>query len=29
VAKTTQGLKGKMLKKKFVLSIESWFFHFF
>jgi hypothetical protein len=32
VAKTSQGLKGRVLRKKFVLSIESWvftFFHFF
>jgi hypothetical protein len=29
VVKTTQGLKGKVLKKKFVLLIESWVFTFF
>jgi hypothetical protein len=29
VAKTAQGLKGKVLKKNFVLPIESWFFTFF
>jgi hypothetical protein len=29
VAETTQGLKGRVLKKKFVLPIESWFFTFF
>jgi hypothetical protein len=29
VAKTAQGLKGRVLRKKFVLPIESWFFHFF
>jgi hypothetical protein len=28
-AKTTQGLKGRVLRKEFVLSIESWFFIFF
>jgi hypothetical protein len=26
VAETAQGLKGRVLRKKFVLSIESWFF---
>jgi hypothetical protein len=26
VAKTAQGLKGRVLRKKFVLLIESWFF---
>jgi hypothetical protein len=29
VAKTTQGLKGRVLRKKFVLPIESWFLTFF
>jgi hypothetical protein len=29
VAKIAQGLKGKVLRKKFVLPIESWFFTFF
>jgi hypothetical protein len=29
VAETAQGLKGKVLKKKFFLPIESWFFTFF
>jgi hypothetical protein len=29
VAETAQGLKGKVLRKKFVLPIESWFFTFF
>jgi hypothetical protein len=29
MAKTAQGLKGKVLRKKFVLPIESWFFTFF
>jgi hypothetical protein len=29
VAQTTHGLKGRVLKKKFVLSIKSWFFNFF
>jgi hypothetical protein len=29
VAKTAQGLKGRVLKKKFVLPIESWIFTFF
>jgi hypothetical protein len=29
VAKTAQGLKDKVLRNKFVLSIESWFFTFF
>jgi hypothetical protein len=32
VAKTAQGLNGMVLRKKFVLPIESWFFtflHFF
>jgi hypothetical protein len=29
VAKIAQGLKGKVLRKNFVLSIESWFFTFF
>jgi hypothetical protein len=29
VAKTAQGLKGKVLRKKFILPIESWFFTFF
>jgi hypothetical protein len=29
VVKTAQGLKGKVLKKKFVLPIEPWFFTFF
>jgi hypothetical protein len=29
VAKTTQGLKGRVLRKTFTMSIESWFFTFF
>jgi hypothetical protein len=29
VAKTAQGLKDRVLKKKFVLSIESWDFTIF
>jgi hypothetical protein len=29
VARTAQGLKDKVLRKKFVLSIESWFSTFF
>ena len=29
VAKIVQGLKGMVLRKKFVSSIESWFSHFF
>jgi hypothetical protein len=29
VAKVAQGLKGRVLRKKFVLPIESWFFTFF
>jgi hypothetical protein len=29
VAKTTQWLKGRVLRKKLVLPIESWFFTFF
>jgi hypothetical protein len=29
VAQIAQGLKGMVLKKKFVLPIESWFFTFF
>jgi hypothetical protein len=29
VAKSAQGLKGRVLRKKFVLPIESWFFTFF
>jgi hypothetical protein len=32
VAETARGLKGRVLRKKFVLPIESWiftFFHFF
>jgi hypothetical protein len=29
VAETTQGLNDRVLKKKFVLPIESWFFIFF
>jgi hypothetical protein len=29
VTKTAQGLKGRVLKKKLVLSIESWFFTVF
>jgi hypothetical protein len=29
VAETAQGLKGRVLRKKFALSIESWFFTFF
>jgi hypothetical protein len=29
VAKTAQGLKGRVLRKKFVLPIESQFFTFF
>jgi hypothetical protein len=29
VAKTAQGLKGRVLRKKFVLPIKSWFFTFF
>jgi hypothetical protein len=29
VAEATQGLKGRVLRKKFVLPIESWFFTFF
>jgi hypothetical protein len=29
VAETTQGLKGRELRKKFVLPIESWFLTFF
>jgi hypothetical protein len=29
VAETAQGLKGKVLRKKFFLPIESWFFTFF
>jgi hypothetical protein len=29
VAKIAQGLKGKVLRKRFVLPIESWFFTFF
>jgi hypothetical protein len=28
VAKTAQGLKGRVLRKKFVLPIESWIFTF-
>jgi hypothetical protein len=26
VAKIAQGLKGRVLRKKFILPIESWFF---
>jgi hypothetical protein len=29
VAQTAQGLKDRVLRKKFVLPIASWFFHFF
>jgi hypothetical protein len=29
VAKTAQGLKGRVLKKKFVLPTKSWIFTFF
>jgi hypothetical protein len=29
VAETAQGLKGRLLKKKFVLPIKFWFFTFF
>jgi hypothetical protein len=29
VTEAAQGLKGRMLRKKFVLPIESWFFTFF
>jgi hypothetical protein len=29
VAKYAQGLRGRVLKKKFVLSIEFWIFTFF
>jgi hypothetical protein len=29
VAKIALGLKGMVLRKKFVLPIESWFFTFF
>jgi hypothetical protein len=29
VAEAAQGLKGMVLRKKFVLPIESWFFTFF
>jgi hypothetical protein len=29
VAETAQELKGMVLRKKFVLPIESWFFTFF
>jgi hypothetical protein len=32
VVETAQGLKGRVLRKKFLLLIESWiftFFHFF
>jgi hypothetical protein len=29
VVKTAQGLKGRVLRKKFILPIESWFFTFF
>jgi hypothetical protein len=29
MAKTTQGLKGRVLRKKFDLPIKSWFFTFF
>jgi hypothetical protein len=29
VAKTAQGLKGRILRKKFILPIKSWFFTFF
>jgi hypothetical protein len=29
VAETEQGLEGRVLRKKFVLPIESWFFTFF
>jgi hypothetical protein len=29
VAKTAQGLKGRVLSKKFVFPIESWSFTFF
>jgi hypothetical protein len=29
VAKIAQGLKGRVLRKKFLLSIKSWIFHFF
>jgi hypothetical protein len=29
VAKTAQGQKGRVLRKKFILPIESWFFTFF
>jgi hypothetical protein len=29
VAKSAQGLKGMVLREKFVLPIESWFFTFF
>jgi hypothetical protein len=29
VAEIAQGLKGMVLKKKFVLPTKSWFFNFF
>jgi hypothetical protein len=29
VAKSAQGLKGKVLRKKFVIAIDSWFFTLF
>jgi hypothetical protein len=29
MAEAAQGLKGKVLRKKFVLPIKSWFFTFF
>jgi hypothetical protein len=29
VAKSAQGVKGMLLRKKFVLPIKSWFFTFF
>jgi hypothetical protein len=29
VAKTAQGLKANVLRKKFVLPLKSWFFTFF
>jgi hypothetical protein len=29
VVEIAQGLKGRVLKKKFVLLIKSWFFTFF
>jgi hypothetical protein len=29
VGKIAQDLKGRVLRKEFVLSIESWFFTFF